>query len=100
MKSAVVVTDIEKRVRELEYALAMATGPCCDGCGRSIDPDCCWCGSAPPCHDHASVPMGCACGQDERDWQETASDLRMLLRQARREIADLKAELAAARSVA
>jgi hypothetical protein len=38
----------------------------CDGCGREIDPDVCWCGDYIKDHDgigqgHSPLPMGCVC---------------------------------------
>lgn len=40
----------------------------CSGCGESIDPEWCWCGSPLSGHgmfdNHAAVPMGCRCHMD------------------------------------
>ena len=45
----------------------------CQGCGKEIDPDVCWCGDELGKHTgyegHSPVPMGCECGfVDGDDW--------------------------------
>lgn len=46
----------------------------CQGCGKEIDPDVCWCGDEIDRHTgyegHSPVPMGCECGfVDGDDWE-------------------------------
>lgn len=53
----------------------------CDGCGREISDDTCWCGDLLDSHHaysgHSAVPMGCECHQkhaySEKQWHMTHS---------------------------
>lgn len=40
----------------------------CEGCGKEIDPEICWCGEYVEGHGygadgHSAIPMGCDCGR-------------------------------------
>ncbi len=90
------IRQLAWRAQVAEKAIEMLTGPFCNGCGLSIDPDCCWCGSSEsgPHEGHAFVPVGCDClrvTDAERDWKKTASDLRAWLIQSQKECVEAKA---------
>lgn len=48
---------------------------CCDGCGRKIDNEVCWCGEEENAHTalsgHMFVPMGCVCLMDPEETKES-----------------------------
>lgn len=57
----------------------------CSGCGHEVDPDWCHCGDAISdhngmSHNHSPVPMGCQCGRESGESQETVAELVAALR--------------------
>jgi hypothetical protein len=91
--------DWQQKCAELEEALAMATGPTCDGCGEPVDLEWCHCGEAVAAHGqhsgHSPVEMGCCCHVDDpARHRKAAGVLRSELFRARSEIAALKTEIA------